>query len=554
MSDIYGALGFYPQAPVEQLREVFNAIILPAMRAGSSTVKKLVHSQALFLETITYEILVKSSETEESFTYAYERMGPFLTDIGAMAAITTPWAMPGPRPHVAFWLPGTAILAHTQQLLTLLYALKDMGAAAPIHPMVYFGAPTNAETQKVFLASGADVRFLGDHARPQHMLPPMDLMERLRDATRRDGVQALVFVSTPVHLLTAVAMQVAPVILWWSMKWYNLAVPGLDERMTPRRGTSLEIGGYTWRCGHVCLPMLVDESKREMRKRLRDRYKIGDDQVAIGWMGREEKLTPAYGDAVATLLEANPHTIFVYTGRGRIPAFEDRLRSVASRVRFIGWVDVANTIWTLDIYADSFPMGSGHTAFAAMQAGIPVVTLMTEDNEKNSAAAHVMQLWRNAGDELTEDEHAAAQQILGTEDDELMVPGVYSLDEWHYELCGLAQNAQLRKDRGEVQKKFVQRFLMDAPRYAAQTSQIILETIAKKRGVPVESLALPAPAAIENLVSAPYPAEDTSDVQELRQEQTDSGGLDAAGAECGGRVAEQAEGSAPGRAGEAGGS
>lgn len=542
--DIYGALGFYQQAPIEQLRAVFNDVILPAMKLAMMGSNRARASQALFLETLVYEILIKSAETEESFTYAYDRMGAVLTDIGTINSKTTLWSLPGPRPAVAFWLPGTAILAHTQQLLALLLALQALGADAPITPVVYFGAPTNNETQKVFLAAGADVRFLGDHERPQHVLPPLDLLERLRDAVRRDGVQALVFVSTPVHMLTAVAMQVAPVILWWSMKWYNLAVPGLDERMTPRRGTTLEIAGYTWRCGHVCLPMLVDETKREMRKRLRDRYKIADNQVAIGWMGREEKLTAEYGDAVAALLEANQHALFLYTGRTRIAAFEDRLRTVASRVRHIGWVDVANTIWALDVYADSFPMGSGHTAFAAMQAGIPVVTLMTEENKKNSAAAHIWQLWENADGELNDEDFQAAEDIMSDAgDDDLPLPFTYTQANWHYKLCALAQDKTMREDVGKMQKAFVHRFLMDAPRYALQTSQIILETIAKKRSVTVQSL-LPPPA----------PAQQADHGQQQRQEEEHPGDPIAAGAERGGSVAEQAEGPAAGREDPAGGS
>lgn len=537
--DIYGALGFYTGAPLEQLKRVFQNAIMPVMDQGWKNRDAANH--AMFLETLVYEILVKASETEESFTFAYDLMRHALIEIGTKELGIKPrmWGVPGPQPRVAFWLPGSAILAHTAQLLVLLRGLQGMGAEAPIKPVVYVGAPTSKELRDVVLEHGADIRFLADHERPQFLQPPIVTLERLADAVKTDGVQALVFVSTPVHLLTAVAMRVAPAIIWWSMKWYNLQVD-VDERMTPRRGDVLEIAGRPWRCGHVCLPTLVDPARKDdMRRRLRDRYKIGTDQVAVGWMGRDEKLTPEYGRAIATLLETNRDAVFLYTGRRRMPAFEETLRTVADRVRHIGWVDVASTMWVLDVYADSFPMGSGHTAFAAMQAGVPVVTLMTEDNKKNSAAAHIFTLWN---DELLESQEILdADAIMGeVKKDELPLPFTADPLDWHWKLCQLIQSKEMREDTGMRQQKFVHRFLMDQRRYAQQTSRIILETISKKTGIPVEAMA-PAPAPVV-----------TEKANGPQADQEHTAGADAAGAEPGTSLAGSDEGSESGRNEEAG--
>lgn len=533
--DILGALGFYVGAPVEDLRRIFQNVIMPTMEIGWKNAD--ASNQALFLEVMAYEILVKSSETEESFTYAYDMMQFPLGEIGTKALGLQPrtWVAPGPRPRVAFWLPGSAILAHTQQLIILLRGLKEMGADAPIAPIVYVGAPTNKDLRDIVLDAGADIRFFGDSPNGR-MVPPLNLLQGVHDAGRADNVQALVFVSTPVHLLTAVAMRIAPTIIWWSMKWYNLDVD-VDERMTPRRGTTLKIAGRDWRCGHVCLPVLVDESRKDDRRRLRDRYKIREDEIAVGWMGRDEKLTPEYGQAIATLLEANQKAVFLYTGRRRMPEFEDQFKSVASRVRYIGWVEVAVAIWMFDVYADTFPMGSGHTAFAAMQAGVPVVTLMSEENKKNSACAHIEQLWSNAGGELTEDEHQVALDILGTEDEFGFLPYEYEQSAWHYRLCELIQSPEHRKETGEMQQKFVQRFLMDRRRYAEQTSRIILETISRKTGIPIEALAPPA-----SLVEGGPKVEDGAQGQEEHP-----ASAAAPGAEPGTGVAGQDGGSTPGR-------
>lgn len=532
MTDILGALGFYVGAPVEDLQRVFRNVIMPTMEIGWKNDD--LANQALFLETLAYEILVKSSETEASFTYAYDMMQHWLGEIGTKALGTSPrlFHPPGPRPRVAFWLPGSAILAHTQQLIILLHGLKEMGDQAPITPIVYVAAPKSKELEQVVMAAGADIRFFGD-SMTGRSVPPLTLLGRAHEAGRADNVQALVFVSTPVHMITAVAMRIAPTIIWWSMKWYDLDVD-VDERMTPRRGTTLKIAGRDWRCGHVCLPYLVDESvKATARRRIRDRYKVGEDQVAVGWMGRDEKLTPEYGRALATLLETNRNAVFLYTGRRRMPEFEDTFRTCAERVRYLGWVDVSQVMWAIDVYADSFPMGSGHTAFAAMQAGIPVVTLMTPENKNNSAAAHIEQLWTNSGGELTPDEHQEALDILGTEDEFGFVPFEYDQPAWHYRLCELIQSPEDRKETGMAQQKFVQRFLMDRRRYAEQTSRIILETISRKTGIPIEALASPASAKVE----------DGAQGQEI-----DPAGAAAAGAEPGTGLAGQDEGPTPGRA------
>ncbi len=534
MQDILGALGFYVGAAVEDLRRVFRNVIMPTMEIGWKNAD--ASNQALFLEVMAYEILVKSSETEESFTYAYDMMQFPLGEIGTKALGLQPrtWVAPGPRPRVAFWLPGSAILAHTQQLIILLRGLKEMGAAAPIAPIVYVGAPTNKDLRDIVLDAGADIRFFGDSPNGR-MVPPLNLLQGVHDAGRADNVQALVFVSTPVHLLTAVTMRIAPTIIWWSMKWYNLDVD-VDERMTPRRGTTLKIAGRDWRCGHVCLPVLVDESRKDDRRRLRDRYKIREDEIAVGWMGRDEKLTPEYGQAIATLLEANQKAVFLYTGRRRMPEFEDQFKSVASRVRYIGWVEVAVAIWMFDVYADTFPMGSGHTAFAAMQAGIPVVTFMSEENKKNSACAHIQQLWENEdgslGDELGQDWQDAAAIMGDAGDDDLPHPFTTDMANWHYKLCQLIQSPELRADVGARQKKFVQRFLMDRRRYAEQTSRIILETISRKTGIPIEAL-------------APPPAPKVEDGAQGQEEHPASAA--APGAEPGTGVAGPDGGSTPGR-------
>lgn len=493
MDSLFYSLGFFPRAPIEDLRRIFHNIIVPVVERGRYN--KDAASFALFLETAAYEILVKATETEEEFKSTYEPMVGPLSKIGeTFGAPLGLTHIPSAVPVVAFWLPGAAILAHTQQLLTLLRALKAL-PHPPISPIVYIGSPTAPASQKVFEATGWPVAFLGDGARQGQVLPPMVLLDRLRDRVVQDNATALVFVSTPIHMLTAVAMGFAPVTAWWSMKWHSLEVPGLDLRMTPRRGDEVTMGGYTWKCGHVCLPRLANPDQKRVRERLRKQYKIEESAILFGFLGREDKLSPEYGDAIATLLEAHQNAYFVFTGRQRTQAFEERLKSVANRVRFIGWVDVESVIWVLDVYADSMPMGSGHTAFAAMQAGIPVVTLMTKENTENSAASHISQIMTGNG--VSRDEADAAWDMLRNEDLDAY-PGVPTIQEYHYRLCQLAASAQMRGQVGELQRQFVEKFMMDGEKYATQTSRVILDAIKGKGYIVADETASQTQAGAES--------------------------------------------------------
>lgn len=484
-------IGFTPGAPAEQLDRIFQNVVLPNIVAGKEDDDQA--NFALLLETLTYEVKIKQSETEEEFHNTYAFMQPSLTAIGKRAF--EKWRipdLPGPQPIVGFFLPGPARLAHTDQLITLLTALKAL-PVAPIRPVVIVASAPAGELPKIMQDLGYPLVFLGEHGQPT---VPLDLIRRLRDAGVKQSLDALVFVSTPVNMVSMVAAGVAPVTLWWSMKWYSLAVPGLDERLTPRRGDSIELGGYTWRCGHVCLPQLATVEHAKLRERMRTVWKIDADQVVYGWLGREEKLSLEYADAIATLLEANPRAIFVYGGKTRRPDFEAKLKDVAHQCRHIGWVDVGTCIWAFDVYADSFPMGSGHTAFAAMQAGIPVVTLHTPENEQNSAAAHFIEI-------LAGPDAGPAHKVLEVLSGEFVtaMPMEITRGDFHMRLCSLGQDAKFRKVIGEKQQMFVQKFLMESELYARKTSAIIVEAIARKHGLPLARLAPP------DIIPAHAPAE-----------------------------------------------
>ncbi len=488
MDSIFGMLGFKPGTPAGVLDGIFREVMLPMIASG--TIGEHAGNMALMAETLSYEVLIKATETEDAFKSYYAMMQAPLWGIGRAHVSDGFESTPEPQPVVGFFLPGNAILAHTEQLITYLRALKQSpNQPMPIRPIVYVATPEPGELKRVITEElGFPVVCVGG-------LLPLAMLAKLREVCARDRAAALVFVSTPVNMITAVAMRVAPATIWWSMKWYSLAVPSLTARMTPRRGDTVQLGGYEWKCGHVCLPDLVNVKATGARAKLRAQWKITDDQIVLGFFGREEKLSPAYGEAIAAVLEANEKAVFVYTGRGRrMPEFEEKLKHVVHRCRFIGWVDVSVCVWAIDIYADSFPMGSGHTAFAAMQAGVPVVTLRTPENDQNSAGAHFQELVE--GPQSVAAWSILSMGVVQTPQGEwgagIAHPFMADLGNYHYVLCQLIQDKAYRDSFGAQQQKFVRTFLMEAELYAAKTTGIILDAIAGQAGIPVTALAPPA--------------------------------------------------------------
>ncbi len=103
--------------------------------------------------------------------------------------------------------------------------------------------------------------------------------------------------------------------------------------------------------------------------------------LAFGSISRPEKVANgSYNDFVLRLLERHPQAQYLYAGRpdsvGVIPeAVRAHSRSVP-----LGWVDPAESIRRFSIYVEPFPWGGGDMTLLALQAGLPYLTLGSEEN------------------------------------------------------------------------------------------------------------------------------------------------------------------------------
>jgi len=362
-------------------------------------------------------------------------------------------------PTVGFFMPTATLLAHSVNLLTFLDALAQLGSEVgsevgnrSILPIVYTFGDRNPEFDEAFQ------RHTVKHILNENLL---DSWLELRDISIRDGLDAMVFVSVVQSMAFATALGVAPKHIWWAHKWHGLSVGAIDgylDACHPFDETK-EIAGRTWKCTYTALPELLDESQTERALEIREGIGV---QTIFGWMGRAEKMSDQYIEAVATILKDCPDSIFVYTGREDTVWRKFAEHGVDKRTSFLGWVNTRLWAQVIDVYLDTFPFQSGHCAYEAMAAYKPVVWLHDEKTaEEQSASALVQATWEDGAREV-----------------------FYGLQPWvegTAAYCGLAlqlhEDESLRITHGTAFGVWIGKYMMDAPRMAESVSTAILDIV-----------------------------------------------------------------------------
>jgi glycosyltransferase involved in cell wall biosynthesis len=106
------------------------------------------------------------------------------------------------------------------------------------------------------------------------------------------------------------------------------------------------------------------------------------ERLSLGSISRPEKICDEiYNKFIADALKRHPNLDYLYTGR------ESALEIIPLEIRknprciSLGWVDPVRAIANFSIYLEPFPWGGGEMTLLAMQAGLPYLTLVTEENK-----------------------------------------------------------------------------------------------------------------------------------------------------------------------------
>lgn len=106
-----------------------------------------------------------------------------------------------------------------------------------------------------------------------------------------------------------------------------------------------------------------------------------EQPITFGSISRPEKVAdPTYNSFVAMLLRERPSLTYLYAGRPEaVQVIPEAVRNLRNAIA-IGWVHPASAIRQFAIYLEPFPWGGGEMSLLALRAGIPYLSLGTEEN------------------------------------------------------------------------------------------------------------------------------------------------------------------------------
>jgi hypothetical protein len=385
---LLGLAAFAKSAAFEWNCMLFERVVLPWLKralAGG------LYDAASVIEARILTRYIAQRETEAHFARVVGRW----TDearaagrrIGMSLAPLTP-RKPTAVPRVAFVAHMLSSLAHIRLMLDTL----EGHAALPrplIKPFVYgFRCSWDKDTMQRVTGLGIEVNVSQSGAGEISV----GELQVLREYLSAHDIDAIVWISY-VHLMPfAFALRLAPVQIWWAMKYHSLELPEIDGYLAfgAVAGGTRQIAGRLWRAGPIAAEDWFDPQLSGKAAQVRATF--AKHELLYGCFGREEKLNSAgFLSCVIEVLKAVPNAGFLWTGRTRSPeiqaAFENA--GLAERCHYIGWVNTRLYAQVIDAFLDSFPFPCGYTLYEALAAAKPAVLYASAEAAETGLRAFV---------------------------------------------------------------------------------------------------------------------------------------------------------------------
>ncbi len=472
-------IGFARTAPYEWLEMLFKNLILPTMNAA---IRMRQYDQALALEWLAYAHFTKAKDNAEHFKKTVGSWTPLFRKGGKTFGARLPKlntnANISSTPRVAFYLHNSAILGHTEALLSFFRGLSKLDPR-PIEAIIYISGDVNPQLDAILKECGIEAIYVSQLVAQGQ--PSQNLLAMRRDAENR-GVIAFVYVSLVISMPFAFSLGMAPVQIWWSMKYHSLRIPEIDGYIALGSFDRYrQIDGHEWRVAHRAMEPLFDPALTTEAANIRKELLGNDYTLLVGCIGREEKMiSDAYIRSLSRILKAVPTARFLWTGASAHPEVLALLDAydIADRCHYIGWVNTRLYAQVIDVFIDSYPFASGLTAFEAMAAGRPVVSMITREALGTGMPAHVWPVYK--GQAGTDDVQKEVRDLFTNPQGQSLLPFAETVETYENIAIQICTDDQFRNETGNAGRLFVERYMNDDRRMAETGCQHIREIISEK--------------------------------------------------------------------------
>ena len=438
---------------------------------------------ALNFESFLFESFGKARETAAHFAKVCRRVMPTFSTAGhALAATLSPIAPPALRHRyrVAFIIKNAVDLAPFNVVLDVISAVR----ANPESRLDCAVVGLIADDRKVIdrcAALGIEMIRAADICRQAPTA--RNLLLATRDHLAAQEFSTVVWVTSVPTAAFALALGLAPVQIFFTMKYHTFVSPPLDGYLTggPTGQRFKEMGGQMWRVAQTAYSGLFDGGRSAAAADIRSRY--GAEKIILGCLGREEKINSVpFLDAVVALLKRWPEAMFLWTGREFDHAIQSHFETagVARQCQFIGWVDTLLFAQVFDVFLDTFPFPCGVTALQAMAAGKPLVFFDSPEARETGVPLFVQPILDGAAG--TETQRRRVQEMMRPAGEKQLFKFAADANEYVGMANELIASQGIRARVGAALKSFVEEFVTDAVACGQSYERHIIEVIEAKAG------------------------------------------------------------------------
>ncbi len=462
-----------------QADALFHKLVVPAIALFAEQGR---FELLLTIESHLYNSYIKFRENEEHFARSYRALMDGMRaggiKFGALIKKTEfkrPIGVPKPY-KVAFLVHSASMLAHIETLLAMLRGYRQQ-PFQPFLPYVVVLGGYDPRLDQALQAVGAKPVFLKQVA--QQAKSHAARLDALRQVLVQLDIPVLVFVSVVVSMPFVFAARLAPVQIWWAMKYHTLESPEIDGYLCGGTISRFKmLGGRQWRAAPHGANDWFDAALTPKAREIK--AGLGAWRLVLGSYGREEKLRdPAFLEVVCRILKAYPDCCFLWTGRTQDPVIEGAFKAhgVTGQTRFIGWVDTKVYAQVLDVFLDSFPFPAGFTIYQAMAAGVAAVLYEVPEADigiQNS----ISKLYFGEEGEAADQQNVA--QIFAKDSDAPLYLLAKDVEQYYALACKVIENAAFRHAVGQAGKRFIEEYMSNPARmgegYARHIDEVARET------------------------------------------------------------------------------